>query len=297
MRKLPSLNALKAFESAARLSSITQAADELRVSHSSISQQIKQLELYFGQKLFLRRGRGIEPTGPALAFLEDVRFCFDRIASSSEQLAARGERRAISINATPSFLMRWLIPRSSLFQIANPDIRLNITTSYTDDHSHISERFDVLIRRDEMHRSDHVCRKILDDVSTPVTSPEFLERHLLHRPADLLQHPLLHMRSRSDAWNRWFKEHGVETGATIGGPIFDHFFLTLEAAINGLGIAMGPLALIEEDIRQGRLCAPFPDRTLEGPGFHILYRKKLAREAAGRAFLGWLAQETKSDIL
>ena len=113
MRRLPPLNAVKAFEAAARLSSVTAAAEELRVSHSAVSQQIKQLEDWFGQKLFSRPGRRIEPTAAALSYLEDVRAALDRIALASEQLANRGSRRVLTINCTPSFALRWLIPRTA----------------------------------------------------------------------------------------------------------------------------------------------------------------------------------------
>lgn len=288
MRRLPPLRALRTFEAAARLASVTAAAEELNVSHSAVSQLIKQLEEYFGQKLFRRSGRGIEPTPEAAAYLEDVKACLDRIAIASEQLTQRSRGRVLKVNATPSFAMRWLIPQSAAFQLDNPSIELRISTSTSDGIEHLSDPVDFIIRRDVMARTNHVCRRFLDDVSTAVVSPSLLARQQLRDPRDLLKVPLLHLRSRPDAWRRWFTMSDVDTPDAIAGPFFDHFFLSLQAAINGLGAAIGPYALIEDDLTAGRLVPPFPDRSIVGPGFHVLYRTTTVKERAGRIFLDWL---------
>lgn len=287
MRRLPPLRALKVFEAVARHSSVTAAAEELCVSHGAVSQQIKILEEYFGRPLFRRSGRGIEPTLEASAYLADVRACLDRLAIASEQLARRRPGRILKINATPSFAMRWLIPQTSSFQLANPSIELRLSTSPTDEIDQLGEPFDFIIRRDVMRRSDHSCGKIADDVSTALVSPMLLEKHSINAPRDLLAVPLLHLKSRPDAWKRWFGASGVVIGETVAGPYFDHFFLSLQAAINGLGAAVGPFALIQDDLASGRLVAPFPERTLVGPGFHVLYRTAM-KDRAGRLFLDWL---------
>jgi LysR family glycine cleavage system transcriptional activator len=183
--------------------------------------------------------------------------------------------------------MRWLIPQTSSFQLANPSIELRLSTSPTDEIDQLGEPFDFIIRRDVMRRSDHSCGKIADDVSTALVSPMLLEKHSINAPRDLLAVPLLHLKSRPDAWKRWFGASGVVIGETVAGPYFDHFFLSLQAAINGLGAAVGPFALIQDDLASGRLVAPFPERTLVGPGFHVLYRTAM-KDRAGRLFLDWL---------
>ena len=288
MRKLPPLNDLKAFEAAARLSSVTAAAEELCVTHSSISQRIKQLEAYVGQKLFVRSGRGLEPTPAAVAYYEDLRISFDRIALATDRLTKNGLRRTLSVNTTPSFAMRWLIPRTLEFHTEHPSIELVTSTSKSDDISSLDRPHDFIIRREPMTEPDHDCVRLLDDVMTPVMAPDLLEQQPIHEPADLLNYTHLHMRSRSHAWKQWFGRHGVATPETIGGPFFDHFFLSLQAAINGLGVAIGPYALIEDDIASGRLVAPLPGHTVAGPGFHLLYRRSVLKERAGEAFISWL---------
>jgi LysR family transcriptional regulator, glycine cleavage system transcriptional activator len=288
MRRLPPLRALRVFEAVARHSSVRAAAEELRVSHGAVSQQIKILEKHFGQPLFRRVGRGIEPTLPASAYLEDVRACLDRLAIASEQLERRTPGKILKINATPSFAMRWLIPQTSSFQLANPSIELRLSTSATDEIDHLGEPYDFIIRRDVMRRSEHRCQKIADDVSTALVSPALLDKYPIKVPRDLLRVPLLHLRSRPDAWQRWFGTNGIVVGETIAGPYFDHFFLSLQAAINGLGAAVGPFVLVQDDLATRRLLAPFPERTLMGPGFHVLYRTSMHGDRAGRLFLDWL---------
>lgn len=290
MRRLPPLNSLKAFEATARLSSVTAAAHELRVSHSAVSQQLRQLENYLGCKLFSRPGRRVEPTAIALAYLDDVRAALDRIAVASERLTDRHSRRELSLNATPSFAMRWLIPETAEFQIANPTLQLRISTSLSDSIDQLPEPFDVVFRRDRMEREGYVCRRLLDDCSTPVLSPGLAAS--VEQPRDLLKHSLLHARLRRDSWRQWLRAANVEMPETIGGAFFDNIFLSLEAATRGVGVAITPLIFVREDIEAGRLCAPFPEIQLKGPGFHVMYRSELPLERGGRQFLRWLSAHT-----
>jgi LysR family glycine cleavage system transcriptional activator len=292
VRRMPPLNALKAFEAAARLSGITAAAEEMNVTHSAVSQQIRVLEDYFGRKLFTREGRSILPTREAVAFLEDIRASFDRIAIASEQLARKGNGRVLTINATPSFAMRWLIPQTSSFQLEHPSIELRIATSTSDGIDQLGEPYDFIIRREAMKRPEHECRRIVDDISTVLVAPALMTKHPLPTPRALLDLPLLHLKSRPHAWRHWFAAHKIETGEIVAGTWFDHFFLSLQAAINGLGAAIGPYALVEDDLANNRLVAPFPDLTLVGSGFHVLYRTATAKDRAARLFLDWLMAKT-----
>ncbi|MBR0780302.1 LysR substrate-binding domain-containing protein [Bradyrhizobium iriomotense] len=291
MRQMPSLKALRAFEAAARHSSVSEAGRELNVSHSAISQQISILEDYFRRPLFLRKGKRIAPTAEANALLEDIRLSFDRIAIASERFKRSGGARSVTINATPSFAMRWLIPRLPGFQSAYPDIEIRISTSATDQIAGLGEPFDIIIRRDVMDRTDHRCDRFLDDVSTVVVGRRLLEEANLRSPSDLLSIPLLHMRSRPDSWPRWFKLNGVDCSDPLAGPLFDHFFLSVQAATNGLGAAIVPCALVESDLAAGVLATPFSSRDLVEPGFYLLYRTDFATDPTGRTFMDWLMAE------
>lgn len=290
------MRALRAFEAVARCAGVTRAAEELAVSHSAVSQQVKLLEEHFGQRLFVRSSRGLAPTPEALAFLGEIRASFDRIAAASERLTRDKRGQTLRIDATPSFAMRWLIPQMAAFQQAHPEIELRISTSMTDGIDHLVDPVDFVIRRDMMQRADHVCRRFLDDMSTVVADPKLIERKAVALPTDVLRVPLLHLKSRPDAWTRWFGATGVPAPETPTGLVYDHFFLSLQAAINGFGAAIGPLVLVEEDLRNGLLVAPFPEHRLIGPGFHVLHRQTVARNRLGREFLDWLMSRGDSAV-
>jgi LysR family transcriptional regulator, glycine cleavage system transcriptional activator len=297
MRRLPPLNALRAFEATARLASVTAAAEELGVSHSAVSQQIGQLERHFGQKLFDRPGRRVEPTPAAMALLEDVRAAFDRIALASEQLTRRGVKRILTINAPPSFTSQWIIPRIAAFQQAHPNFELRVTTSSAGSIGQLDKPYDLIVRREIMARPGYVCRPLLSDEATPVLHPRLAERLGSRRPADLTELGLLHARSWPDAWRRWFAEHGGASVETLDGPFFDNTSMALQAALSALGVALAPLAFVQAELGEGRLVAPFPDCLVEGPGFHMLYRESAPNERGTRELLNWLELQVQALAL
>ncbi|QRM32397.1 LysR substrate-binding domain-containing protein [Microvirga sp. VF16] len=288
MRRLPPLHALRAFEAAARHQSVTKAAEELGVSHSAVSQHIRTLEDHFGQLLFKRDGRRLELTDSARLFLEDVSSAFDRICLSAEHLRTGGVS-TITVNATPSFAMRWLIPRSSRYQIENPHVRVVVETSQDDGIDHLTKSYDFVFRRGPMQKIDHDCRKVIDDAATALLSPSTAPSPA--SPEELRHSILLHIKSRPHAWRQWFGVCGIVIDAPSVGPFYDHFFLSLQAAINGLGVALGPLCLVEDDIRDNRLVAPFREWVLSGPGFHVMYPQAVVRSRHHRAFLEALVEE------
>lgn len=293
--RLPPLKTLKVFEAAARTKNLSLAAAELHITHSAVSQQIKLLEQHFDQPLFVRGPRGVEPTTAALVFYEDVKSSLDRIALAAQQLAQTGQRRTLRVNATPSVAMRWLIPRLSSFQIENPRIEIRVTTSASDAIDDLKEPFDVIIRRAPMKRAGFECSRFLDDVSAPLASPRYLKLHPIATPRDCLRASLLHLASRRNAWPRWLAAAGVllkaKPGGQLGGQVFEHFFLSLQAASTDLGIAIGSLALVDEDLSGNRLRQLFPEVVLRDPGFHMLYRSNHRSDAPLKVFIAWLNQQ------
>ncbi len=271
-----------------RTRNLTLAAAELHVTHSAISQQLKLLEEYFGQALFMRSSRGVQPTGAALTFYTEVKASLDRIADAAEQLNMAGKTRIVRVNTTPSIAMRWLIPRLSSFQIENPRIEIRVTTSATDAIADLGVSFDVIIRRDAHQLSGYQCVRFLDDVSAPLASPAYLERRPIAQPGDLCDASLLHLESRLDAWSRWLLLAGVPPPQKIQGQAYQHFFLSLQAASAGLGIAMGSLELLEDDLDNGRLVQLFPHIVLKDVGFHMLFRTSADTGSPLQIFTNWL---------
>lgn len=288
-RRFPPLKALRAFEAAVRTGSLTAAAVELSITHSAVSQQVKTLESWFGQTLLVRGARGVEPTTQARAFYEETRASLDRIALAAEQFSQAGEARILRINTTPSLAVNWLIPRLSSFQIANPRIEVRVATSVAS-LAALKDPFDVVMRRKPMSKSGFVCARFLPDILGPVAAPEYLKQHPVKQPADCLKHTLLQLTSRPDAWPRWLAQAGVRAPRRMDGPGFEHFFLSVQAASANLGIAIGSLALIEEELASQRLVRLFPEVVVEAAGFHMLYRAPQRRDAALDLFVAWVRE-------
>lgn len=295
MRRLPPLKALRAFEAAARHESVTRAARELNVSHSAVSQHIKALEHHFGQKLFHKKGNGLELSPKARTFLHDVRQSFDLLAVASENLSSSDILNRIRINSTPSFAMRWLIPRIAEFQKTHPKIEVRIETSDTDEIENITDNFDLIIRRYPMKRPGMACDRLMDDEAIAVVYPQMIQDLNIQDPHDLLNGNLLHIKSRISAWPNWFRKAGIQSNETLKGQVFDHFFLSLEAAINGSGIALAPKAMVTLDLHEGRLENAFPDISIIGSGFYGLYNAQDRSAHNVKRFVDWISLEGQRE--
>ncbi|SFC43211.1 LysR family transcriptional regulator, glycine cleavage system transcriptional activator [Polaromonas sp. OV174] len=291
VRRLPPLKALRVFEAAARHANFTAAAEELSITHSAISQQIRLLEDYIGQPLFTREARGVTLMPHARDYFTEVQASLDRIASATTSLKSPNQRRCLRVCTTPSLAMKWLIPRLAGFQTQVPDVDVQLSTVSRQFFEHAEAGSDVLIRRMPLQRPDYSCVRCLDDYLVPVASPRFIERHRIYAVADCLAHPLLQAASGMDNWPRWFELAGVQVPSQLPGPVFDHQFLCLQAAMNDLGLALAPWCLLEEDIRADRLRPLFARPRLPGPGIYALYRNESPVSGLARQFIDWLGRQ------
>jgi LysR family transcriptional regulator, glycine cleavage system transcriptional activator len=291
-RRLPPLNALKAFEAAARHGSFTRAADELHVTHGAVSRHVQMLEAWLGLPLFARHNRRVALTEAGAAYATDIGAALDRIALATARQAERGRPRLLHVNALATFTLRWLIPRLSGFQVANPAIEVRLTTSNVPLAS-LAEPFDVAIRGGPDSRPGHVAQAFLSERRIPVCSPALLERLPLERPEDLRRHTLLHAATLQRVWPDWLREAGVPDLTPQASVTLEHFYLTLQAALDGLGIAMGPERLIADDVAAGRLTLPFAGPALPARSYYTYVPEPRAEDPAVRAFCGWLAEAAR----
>jgi LysR family transcriptional regulator, glycine cleavage system transcriptional activator len=266
--RLPPLNAIKAFEAAARLGRFSSAAAELNVTHGAISRQIRTLEDWLGAPLFRRTSRNAVPTEAGIELLAEAGPALDRLAEGSRRVRVRSLARGVLNVATqPTFSMRWLIPRLSDFQRDHPGLELRIVTASTS-----AERFqmeaDVVISGPSP-QPGWVGTRFMGEALLPLLSPELLARCPLRRPEDLEQHTLLHSATRRRAWMRWLDVAGISTLKPAGEQVFEHFYFAIQAALAGVGVVMGPLALAAEDIRSGRLVAPIKSPVVASRGYFV----------------------------
>jgi len=286
-RHLPPLNSLRAFEAAARLGSFKAAAAELFVTHGAISRHIQQLEVWLGAPLFERHNRRVVITDSGQRYRAEVSAVFDRLALATAQHLEQGRHRVLRVNAPATFTLRWLLPRLSIFQLSHPGIEVRLTTS-NEAVGPLTEGFDVVIRGGPSPAEGYVAQEFLAEARLPVCTPALLKQHPLKHPADLQHHTLLHAATYPGMWSEWLTAAGVPQLQARHSLTLEHFYLTLQAALDGLGVAMGPMALVADDVAEGRLIMPFPAPALPTWRYFLYVPDRCAADSAVLAFCAWL---------
>jgi len=264
MRQLPPLNALKAFDAAARHLSFTKAAQELYVTHGAVSRQIATLEGHFRTALFVRGPRTLTLTPEGVALARAVARAFETLRSASEALHHAGRPEPVlQVSVPPTLAMWWLMPRLSALDNGQADLRIELSTS-TDPVDFERSHYDAAIRRiSTVPRGLH-AECFLDGRSVPVCSPQYRRRNRLDGPESLAQATLLVTRTENSAWDEWFRACKLRRDPQAATKVFDQLYFALVAAVDSLGVALAPLALAQEEVRKGNLCIvarePLPAR-------------------------------------
>jgi len=291
MARLPPFFALRALEAAARHRSYSRAAAELAVTHGAVSQQIRRLEAELGARLFERRGNAMLPTPDAERLAGEVACALDTLRNGVAAFAAAAVRDPLVLSLDPQFAGRWLparLPRL-LSDPAGAHLELRVEERLAD---FVTDGVDVAVRYGAGRWPDVQAVRLLEETLYPVCSPELQARLQLRTPADLLSAPLLHYRHRP--WGLWLESFGL-TAPEARGPVFDDSVMILEAAAQGLGVALARSGLIEQDLRTGRLVRPLEAAIASDLGFWIVWRddsRKLRRIAALRE---WLLREAGAE--
>ena len=289
-RRLPPLTALRAFEAAARHESLSRAADELAVTHGAVSRQVQELERWAGLQLFERRGRRLALTPIGRDYRDQVTAALNAIEAAGDALRRAAARQRLTISALPTFAMRWLLPRLGRFQQAHPHLEVRLTTS--DRPLHQTEgNFDVAIRRGPENWPGFRASAFLSEFELPVCNPKLLETRPLGAPGDLAQHVLLEAETRPDSWTRWLAAAGVDAPPALRRQSFDHYYVCLQAACDGLGVALASPQLIRDEIESGRLVLPLPDVPAPARPYCWIVPDRRRNDDAAKAFCGWLELE------
>jgi LysR family transcriptional regulator, glycine cleavage system transcriptional activator len=294
--RLPSLNGLRAFEAAARHLSFTNAASELNVTQTAISHQIRRLEEELGIRLFVRQNRALALTPEAKEYLPGVRAAFNDLRLATDRLLRKDNDHVLTVSTLASLAAKWLLPRLSAFQEAHPGIDVHITTS-TSLVDFKSGDVDAAIRYGRGQWGGLRADWLMADQLFPVCSPALLTgNHPLRCPEDLKDHVLLHTsNANSDDWRLWLTAAGLPTNlSTHPGVTFDLIFMTVQAAIDGIGVAMGRTSYVEADIAKGRLVVPFKIALPADAGFYLVYPEATADTPKLAAFRQWLVASAQS---
>ena len=295
MRALPPLNALRIFEVAARTGTYVGAAAELGLTHGAISRQIAALEVWLGQRLFVRVGRRMVPTPAAEAFAAEVSLSFDRLILAADACGRSDAQRVLRVSAPTTFAMRWLIPRLDRFHAARPEAEVIVATATTL-QDQLRGGFELAVRREPrlggagQAWGPYRAVRFLDEADTLVVGPALLARRPLNEPSDLAGHALLASETRPGDWTDWLDEADLpqQTGRR---RMFDHFFVTLQAVKDGLGVGVGPFPVLAADLAEHHLVAPFPMITVPRPGYVALVPNDANKTPTLAAFVEWLVEE------
>jgi LysR family glycine cleavage system transcriptional activator len=287
-RTLPPLNGLRAFEAAARHMSFTDAAEELSVTQAAISHQVRGLEQRLGLKLFVRRNRSLLLSEAGQAYLPSVRSAFDQLNEATEKLLQKDRGGHLTVTTTTSFAVKWLVPRLGGFQKANPeiDVRVHTGTSLVE---FSREDVDIGIRYGRGQWPNLMAEWLVAEDVMPVCAPSLLKGpNGLRKPADLKRFTLLHTVSFPDDWQVWLTAAGVKGVDASRGVSFDFALAAYQAAMDGLGVALGRNPLVEPDLKAGRLVVPFEFKRSSEFAYYLVYPPEAIRRRKIKAFRDWI---------
>lgn len=297
-RRLPPLNALRAFEAAARHLSFTKAAGELNVTPAAISHQVKSLEAYLGVPLFRRLTRGLALTDRGEAYLPDLTAALDRMAAATVRMLADEMSGTITVSCLPSFAMRWLVPRLPAFRQAHPDLDVNVHAAW-ELVDFRRDDVDAAIRYGHGGYAGLHSEMLLTETIFPVCSPKLLEGpHPLKTPADLRHQTLLHdtmvtAQERWYTWPSWIAWLGLEDVDLSRGPRFSDSNMLLQAAMDGQGVALGRSGIVAEELADGRLIRPFEIERPADYAYHFVCPLDAVDRPRIRALRDWLFGEAE----
>jgi LysR family glycine cleavage system transcriptional activator len=292
--RLPPLNALKAFEAAARHESFTRAAEELCVTQGAVSHQVKALEAELAIKLFNRERQRLIITEAGRDYLTVVRDALDRIAVGTERLLQRQSAGVLTVSTSPDFAAKWLVHRLGHFAEAHPSIDLRVSAAM----HHVDfarEDVDMAVRHGDGNWPGLDAVQLSTEQLFLICSPKILSGRRLGKPADLLKFPLIHLDSRAD-WTRWLRATGLSDDQVKHGPVLNRASMVIDAAINGQGIALARTTLAAWDLINGRLVRPFSETLRLSKTYWIICPRATSNLPKIVTFRDWLLAEAAQDL-
>ncbi len=293
-RKIPSTSALTAFESAARHQSFTKAADELAVTQSAVCRQIATLEDYVGLKLFRRSKRGVVLTEAGTSYSRLVTARLDEMERDTlELMARRGQGGVLELGIVPTFAVKWLLPRLPSFAARHPDVTVNLSAR-TRPFLFADTPFDAAIHAGQATWPGTEGRFLMHETLIPVCAASLIAPLKSLAAEDWKRFTLLHPSTRPYAWRQWFAWRGIEVVRDMAGPRFELFSMLTEAAVQGMGIALLPHFVAEQEIRSRRLVRLADGGYRSDRSYYLIYPEHKAENPALGAFRDWLEGETES---
>ncbi|MCZ0811099.1 MAG: LysR family transcriptional regulator [Pseudomonadota bacterium] len=292
-RFLPSTASLRALETLDRLGSATAAANELNLSQSAVSRQLQTLEAQLGVALILRRGRRMVLTPEAAGYAAEIRMALQKITQATLKLTINPAGGSLDLAILPTFGMRWLVPRLPDFARRHPEVTINLSTRIKP-FNFGTEPFDAAIHFGNRDWPGTGAVTLKTEAVVAVCAPDLLKGRAARAARDLLELPLLHIETRPDAWRAWFAAHGI-TAEIVTGTIYDQFSTITQAALHGLGVALLPDYLAEQDLATGRLVMAWGGPTRMPGAYQLVWPLEKAHDPALMTFRDWLATQAEDE--
>ena len=290
-KDLPPLDLLVAFEAAGRKSSFTAAAEELSLTQAAVSRQIRLLEETLGQKLFIRSHRAVHLTDQGRKYLHTVTLALDHLTNASREIRRAESELIVTVAATHSVATLWLLPRIKDFKDENPDLDIKLIASDSDAEC-LDETVDISILRGDGSWAGYYAERLLDEEVFPVCSPTYLTQvEPLRDPADLVETVLIHVVANHEEWMTWpvwLTEMNVALPEDHRQLLINTYPLSIQAACDGLGVALGWRYLVDAHIDSGQLVRPLPQSVTTQDGYYVLTQKNRSLTPQAEAFLDWV---------
>lgn len=294
--RLPPLDYLIAFEASARFGGFTAAAERLNISQAAISRQIKLLEEHLDARLFHRGHRSVQLTPAGQAFLEHVTRALDAVEEGVEELRGSLDRPQVSLAATQSVSTLWLMPRLPRLRRDHPDLDIHLVSTDLDREA-LSGQHDLIILRGEGNWDGFEAELLLDEEIFPVCSPFYMEEQKLYRLEDLSRCTLIKVASHHSEWmdwDRWLAAVDMPSMEAAASLTFNTYSLSIQAAVDDLGVALGWRHLVDRHLEEGTLIRPLPDSVHTTSGYFLLQRKDSRLSRASQSVRAWLFAEAGS---
>lgn len=294
---LPPVPDLLAFEAVARHASVSRAAEELHLTQSAVSRQVRQLELQLGIALFHRVRQRVVLTDAGRVYAADVRVTLQQLSAATQKvMALQGGGGLLNLAVLPTLGTRWLIPRMADFAARYPEVTVNFAAR-SEPFDFAQEPFDIAVHFGSPHWAGAVCEYMMHEEVVPVCSPGYRQRLAITDVVDLTRATLLQQTSRPTQWAEWFERQGLSTPLALRGPRFEQFAMMAQAAVSGLGAALVPRFLVEPELATGALVTLFhpgpgsadtPPGREPAPAYYLVYPESRAQAPLVRAFRAWI---------
>lgn len=285
---LPPVTDLLAFEAASRHTNISRAAEELHLTQSAVSRQIRQLEAQLGMALFHRVRQRIVLTDAGRLYAADVRAVLHQLSAVTQKAMTWSDGAGLlNLAVLPTLGTRWLIPRLGDFAARYPDVTVNIAAR-SEPFDFAQAPLDVAIHFGAPHWAGAVCEYLMHEQVVPLCSPGYQRQHGIQQIQDLASVVLLQQTTRPSQWADWFEQMGADSAHALRGPHFEQFAMIAQAAVSGLGAALLPRFLVETEISSGALVELFPQALTSSDAYYLVYPESRAQAPLVRAFRNWI---------